>query len=169
MNNKELIALRKELQGKTVRQIKRSICGEKIGCGMYRDTYLLKSNPDYVVKIERNMSKAAFCNVTEWRNYIENREWKWLAEWLAPCEMISIDGIVLIQQRVRYKTRKDYPKHIPACFTDMKLDNFGWIGDKFVCCDYATLLFYCGQRNKMRYAKWFGTLKYVTQSPDSKI
>ena len=125
LKTKELI---EQMQNISMVQLKKRICGEQIGKGTYRDVYVLKSNPDYVVKIERNMSTAAFVNVTEWHNYINNQEWKWLSEWLAPCEIISTNGQIMIQQRVEHRKRKDYPKYVPAIFTDLKLKNFGWIG-----------------------------------------
>lgn len=64
----------------------------------------------------------------------------------------------MIQKRVEHRKRKDYPKYIPAVFTDTKLKNFGWIGDRFVCCDYSYLPFTLG-KYKMKYAKWWGSLK----------
>lgn len=147
------------LKGKSVSKIKRSVCGPLIGTGLYRDVYVLKQFPDYVVKIERNPSKGMFENVMEWRNYIQHHSWKFLGPWLAQCVTINKTGEVLIQRRVNWegKRRKDYPKYIPAFFTDLKLKNFGWVGDKFVCCDYAFLVLGVPVKNK--YAKWWGSLK----------
>lgn len=137
------------------------MCGEKIGYGLYRDVYVLKQNPNYVVKIERDMSHGMFANVTEWRNYINNKEWGWFEKWLAPCEMISPTGQVMIQGRVEHRQRKDYPKYVPAIFTDLKVKNFGFIGDRFVCCDYSFLPIFVAQVGKrsMKYAKWWGSIK----------
>jgi len=163
MNRQESHALASILQGLTTSEIRKNVCGSLIGKGTYRDVYELKSNPDYVVKIERSMRNAMFCNVTEWRNYINNREWTWFEQWLAPCEMISQSGQILIQRRVSHKRRKDYPKYIPAVFTDLKLANFGWIGEQFVCCDYSFIPFYFIKvgKSKMKYAKWWGSLKHL--------
>lgn len=153
MTKKEIKAISDLCAGKKLNHIVKSICGEKIGSGLYRDVYVLKQNPKYVVKIERDMSTGVFANATEWRNYIDNLEWNWFSKWLAPCEMITETGQVLIQQRVCFhKERKFYPNHIPALFTDIKVGNFGWIADRFVCCDYSFLLNKVG--NKMRTAKW---------------
>lgn len=146
------------LRGKTIAQIIKFNCGEKIGEGVHRDVYELKTNPEYVVKIERDPSTGDFANVTEWRNYINNKDWKFLGQWLAPCELINETGQVMIQRRVEHRRRKDYPKYIPSVFTDLKLRNFGWIGDRFVCCDYSFMPFTLG-KNKMKYVKWWGTLK----------
>jgi hypothetical protein len=145
-------------RAKILDKIIKAICGEQIGSGVYRDVYLLKQDPKYVVKIERDMSSGTFANATEWRNYIDNRDWNLVKGWLAPCEMINETGVLLIQKRVSWegKRRKDYPKYIPDVFTDTKLMNFGWIGKKFVCCDYSLLLL--GTKGKMKYAKWWGSL-----------
>lgn len=128
------------LQGKSIEQVKKKLCGQLLGTGVYRDVYVFKQYPEFVIKIERDMSIANFTNVSEWRNYIDLQNWKWFGRFLAPCEAISMDGQILIQYRVSFKEKKKYPKKIPVYFTDVKIDNFGWIGRKFVCCDYAFLL-----------------------------
>lgn len=146
-----------QLSGKNINQCVRILCGEQIGEGLHRDVYVLKQNSDYVVKVERDPSRTNFANVMEWRNYVDNKDWKKLSCWLAPCEMINETGQILIQQRVYHnRKRKDYPKYIPSIFTDLKLKNFGWIGDKFVCCDYPLFII---SECKMKYAKWWGSLK----------
>lgn len=139
LNTKSLV---KKIENKTVPQIRKLICGELIGLGLYRNVYVLKDNPAYVVKIENDMRHCVFANATEWMNYINNKEFKFLEEWLAPCEMISQTGQVLIQQRVYRdgKKKKDYPKHVPTMLTDLKYENFGWIGARFCCCDYSFML-----------------------------
>jgi hypothetical protein len=149
---KEIIQL---CSGKSVSEIVRLICAEKIGHGSTRDVYALKIDANYVAKIERDMSSGDFCNVMEWRNYVDNRYWE-LGKWLAPCEMINETGQVLIQRRVSPGKRKDYPKYIPQHFTDLKVKNFGWIDGVFVCCDYPFLV---GLNMKMKYAKWWGSIK----------
>lgn len=147
--------LHHNFRGNNPNTIANRICGELIGKGLYRDVYVFKQNPDYVVKIERDMAIGNFANATEWRNYINNKEWKWLEQWLAPCELINLTGQILIQQRVEHRPRKFYPTHVPACFTDLKLANFGFIGDRFVCCDYSFLTFVMKSSKAMRYAKWW--------------
>lgn len=159
MKVRELATLVRTLQSnKTIRAIEKNICGDLIGQGCYRDVYVLKQNPDYVVKIERDPSKGAFANVLEYRNWMDNKEWKTMAKFLAPCLLINETGQVLIQRRISRdgKCKKDYPKEIPIFFTDLKYKNFGWIGDQFVCCDYS--FFRLGDL-KMSKAKWWGTIK----------
>jgi len=131
---------------------------------MYRDVYALKKFPDYVVKIERDMTQAMFANATEWRNYINNRYWGFVNDWMAPCISINHTGSLMVQRRVYWegRRRKDYPKYVPAVFTDLKLRNFGWTSDdQFVCCDYSYMVVFpvAVGKKKMRYAKWWGTLR----------
>lgn len=157
---KDILAL---INGKSVNQVYKCLCGELLGKGVYRDVYVFKKYPAYVIKIERDMTRANFANVTEFRNYIQHKDWKFLSDWLAPCEIINQTGSILIQERVTWdgKRRKDYPKYVPAMFTDLKLKNFGWIGDRLVCCDYSFIPFYIVKvgKNSMKYAKWWGTLR----------
>lgn len=136
------VQITKLIGGKSVKQVVKSICGEKLSHGCYRDVYVLKSNPDYVIKIERDMTKAMFANVTEWRNYIENKDWEKFGHWLAPCEMINETGQIMIQRRVERwvdNPKKRFPGKIPSLFSDRKKNNFGWIGDQLVCFDYSWL------------------------------
>lgn len=141
-----------------VNSMVKKMCGDKLGEGAYRDVYILKQNVNYVVKIERDMSMANFANATEWRNYVNSEYWTWFNRWLAPCELINQTGQILIQKRVYWegKTKKDYPKKVPVIFTDLKVENFGWLSDgDFVCCDYSFLLTPMTNK-KMRVAKWKG-------------
>lgn len=139
---------------KTVKQFIKKFCGEKIGEGCYRDVYIFKPDDRYVVKIEKDPSEARFANVTEWRNWIENKEWVQFSKYLAPCEAINETGQILVQRRVTRHIDDDtkkFPKKIPSLFTDLKYFNFGWIGDQFVCYDYSFL------KNvpfKMRTVRW---------------
>jgi len=151
--------LPKLFEGKTVNSIHKKMCGELIGQGLYRDVYILKQNPAFVVKIERDMTGGNFANAMEWRNYINNKEWKFLADYLAECIAITQTGQVMIQRRVEHRSKKEYPKMIPAMFTDTKYKNFGWTGaGKFVCCDYSFIPFFTIKvgHNSMKKAKWWG-------------
>src|SRR5687768_14078137 len=111
MTKKEYKAVSELLQNRSVNYVRKRICGELLGKGMYRDVFVLKAYPSYVVKIERNMSIGNFANAMEWRNFINNQEWTQLGPWLAPCEFINQTGTILIQERVYSdgKKRKDYP------------------------------------------------------------
>ncbi len=150
LNTKEI---EKIIGGKSLPKIIKLLCGERIGFGCYRDVYILKHNSGYVVKIESDPSNGMFANVTEWRNFINNKEWAFLSDCLAPCELISEDGRVLIQRRITFKSKELYPKWIPIMFTDIKTSNFGWIGKKFVCCDYAYIPICIVQKGRPKMQK----------------
>lgn len=142
------------------KKLRKLLCGKLLGSGMYRDVYELRCNSKYVIKVEREPEICMFANITEFRNFINFKDWTLFNRWFAPCILINKTGTLLIQKRVYWdgKRRKDYPTHVPYMFTDLKLKNFGWIGDQFVCCDYSYVRE--GFTNKkMRYAKWWGTLK----------
>lgn len=139
-------------------RIRRKFCGRVLGYGTWRDVYELKGDPDYVIKIEAEPRFRVFANATEYRNWESNRHWTWLAPYLAPILYISECGRVLIQRRVIFKEKKFYPKVIPAVFTDTKIQNFGWIDDRFVCCDYSFFVICVGKGDHpMKRVKWEDT------------
>lgn len=107
------------------------------------------------MKIERDMSHANFANACEWRNYMNCREWEDFSKWLAPCHGINETGTFLIQTRLTHTSDKikDFPQKIPNIFTDRKIQNFGWIKDQFVCCDYPYLLL--GKKYDLQNVKWW--------------
>ena len=160
MKKSILREIQKLCKGKNINKIIKLICCKQIGAGVYRDVYILKQDNNYVVKIERDMSTGIFANVTEWRNYINNKEWDYIKDWLAPIELINQTGQIMIQKRVSLEGKKckDFPKYIPSLFNDLKRKNFGWIGDKFVCCDYSFFIPLIVQKNKneLKYACWKG-------------
>lgn len=136
MRAKDLIKL---IEGKTAKQLIKSVCDEKIGAGAYRDVFSIKNCSNYVIKIERDMSDGNFVNVAEWHNFVDNRYWDKMKVYLAECLMINHTGNVLVQRRVTQGQHDKYPEKIPSMFTDLKYQNFGWIGKRFVCCDYPYL------------------------------
>lgn len=126
--------------------------GELLGKGVFREVSVFKFNPDYVIKFEYGNEREMFCNVSEWRNFINARHTQ-LEKWLAPCEFINETGQLLIQKRVDFNGK--YPDKIPWEFTDVHKKNFGWIGRRFVCCDYPWLR--VGYHPKYRLVKkWKG-------------
>lgn len=126
--------------------------GELLGKGCYREVSVFKFNPEYVIKFEFGNERGMFCNVAEWRNFINAKETP-LEKWLAPCEFINETGQLLIQKRVEFNDK--FPDKIPWQFTDVHAKNFGWIGKQFVCCDYPWLR--TGYHPKFRTVKkWRG-------------
>lgn len=127
--------------------------GYKLSFGKYRDVYVLKDNPNYVLKMQRSYEDGNFANAVEYRNWVNLRK-KPIGKYLAPCHTVSMDGAFLIQTRVlQSQVIAHYPKKIPNLFTDNKIQNYGWIRDQFVCCDYSYLLI--GVQYKLKKVKWW--------------
>ena len=109
---------------------------------------------DYVIKIEPNSTE---CNMTEYMLWDEIRGLKneraWVKEWFAPVIWMSPNGKILCMQKAsEYPKNKklERPKEIPAFFSDVKWDNFGWIGNRFVCFDYGFLYKFIKYEKKMQ-------------------
>lgn len=110
------------------------ICGDKIGSGCFRDVYEYNLDPKCVVKIQRDLS--SFNNIMEWEIWcnVLSTEYK---KHFAPCVLLSCNGRILIQRKTNPITdEKPAPNNIPHFFTDIKNENFGWIGKDFVAHDY---------------------------------
>jgi hypothetical protein len=137
----------------TVKQIIEKVCGELIGQGTYREVYELKGNPDFVVKVEKDPTKARFANVCEWINWIDNKEWDYLYPWLCPCVDITENGQFLIQHRAKPIKIDQLPEKVPSLFTDLKASNFGWFENRVVIVDYTFFAIH-SPTNKFRKAKW---------------
>lgn len=107
--------------------------GRKLGAGAHRDTYALNFDANHVVKVEKR--RASFQNVEEWNAWSELQHTKW-AKFFAPCVSISACGSVLLMKRTTPLTKKIKVK-LPNFFTDTKIENFGYIGNRLVCHDYG--------------------------------
>lgn len=112
------------------------LCGTMLGSGVARKVYELRTNPMYVIKIETR--GCSFQNVAEWET------WAWisggpLARWFAPCEFISPCGLMLVQHKVTPLRTAELPERVPAFLCDLKIENFGLLKWRFVCCDYGTV------------------------------
>lgn len=121
------------------------LCGKLLGEGIHRQVYECKLRPDLVVKVEYQTDYREFANIREQRFWDDNQHAKAISQWLAPCEYLSPDGRILLQKRVRpidpVVLKNDLlPKLLPAFLTDRKIQNFGWIESRIVCCDYATTI-----------------------------
>lgn len=143
----------------------RRFCGELLGSGVYRDVYVLKQNPKYVVKIVKTRMLANFPNVSEWRNYIDNKH-SAVGKWLAPLEFINLSGSIMVQQRANWegKEKSDYPKKLPYQLADHKYTNYGWIGEQFVCFDY-TFLHFPSKGKRTRNVRWRSATYKGTKTP----
>ena len=127
-------------------------CGNEIGRGIARTVYACDVAPNLVVKIEDG--SQSFQNVLEWEFWQHWKDDRDVARWLAPCEKISSCGTVLLQSRTGPCPKDRYPKDMPKFLTDLKYSNFGLIGRRLVCHDYALAIMslHMGKRR----AHWWG-------------
>lgn len=141
MKRKELLKLlERKSKRLPLKQIIKNICGDKIGGGCYRVVYDLRFDSRYVVKIEPHPQQGNFANALEWFNFI-NYQGSPLGSHLCPILCISEDSQILIMRKARQATSKEgLPKRLPAAFTDLKIENWGWIGDKPYIFDYPLLI-----------------------------
>ena len=117
--------------------------GKKLGSGCYRSVYdyNLGRDKDYVIKIEPGFSN---CNHNEAQTWSEvsyfTGKLEWVKKWFAPVKWISPNGKVLCMEKTIPEHKKlKRPDMVPAFLNDFKYDNFGWIGNDFVCHDYGQL------------------------------
>lgn len=114
------------------------LCGKLLGEGIHRKVFECKLRDDLVVKVEFETDYRPFANVLEMRFWNDHEHCKKVADWLAPCEFMSPDGRVLLQQRARPIVDADVlPAQVPSFLSDLKLENFGIIAGRVVCLDYA--------------------------------
>lgn len=114
------------------------LCGDKLGEGIHRTVFACRLRPDLVVKVETSGEWRYFANVQEMKFWNDHEHREAVAKWLAPCEYLSPDGRILLQQRVEPLRATDaMPDKLPAFLTDIKRDNFGLLGGRLVCTDYA--------------------------------
>lgn len=137
----------------TERDFFRMFCGNKLGSGSARQVYECEYNPEYVVKIED--AAHSFQNVLEWNIWNDAQHMHPdIQKWLAPCVRISPCGIILIQKRT--KPAKKYPEKLPSWLTDTKRQNYGMIGNRFVCHDYGVnLMCNNGLTKRLRKVEWW--------------
>lgn len=108
--------------------------GDKIGEGQYRVVFDFDLIPDTVIKWDKNGVPS--CNWNEYNVYNAMKDTKF-KKWFAPIVGISPGGEFLLMKKARPITDSDkLPKRLPNFFTDIKRQNFGYIGDQLVCVDY---------------------------------
>lgn len=117
------------------------LCGDKIGSGIHRDVFECRISPQYVVKVENSGEWRFFANVHEMKFWSDNQFCRSIAQWLAPCYMLSPDGRILLQHRASPLRPDDkLPDKLPAFLTDVKRENFGRLDNRIVCVDYASTI-----------------------------
>lgn len=113
-------------------------CGEQLGSGEHRTVYAMKGTENIVIKIENK--PGVFANIKEYVNFNEHGHTDGLGEFLCPVIIISETGNILLMRRSRpIKSFKELPERIIKCLIDLKIENFGWLGDQLVCHDYSLL------------------------------
>jgi hypothetical protein len=128
------------------------LCDEVIYQGMSREVWSSAMLPDCVVKVEDR--RAFFQNVVEWETWQRVKDTD-LARWFAPCRWISPNGSILVMERTRPASDRDYPEKMPRFLCDFKRRNYGMLGKRLVCHDYGTnLLFEYGMTKRMVRANW---------------
>lgn len=111
------------------------LLGKFIGSGVHRKVYEHATNNKWVVKLQESQ---CFSNIIEYEIWCTVSYTEY-AKWFAPVYWISDNGKVSIQHKVKPITKKNQhliPDKIPYFFTDLKPDNFGFIGKQLVCHDY---------------------------------
>jgi hypothetical protein len=132
-------------------------CGKQLGSGVSRAVY--EFNDDCVVKVEYDATRqgSLLQNAREMLVWREFSEYKVMKKWLAPCRYISRSGHWLIQEKTTPVTidelRREAPR-VPACFTDLKVANWGRLKGRIVCHDYGSLLL-GKDPEKTRKAVWW--------------
>lgn len=114
--------------------------GDKLGEGAFRKVYEMQFRDDLVIKVAKGYDGIQ-SNINEWQLW-ERCEYgdfyKPLREWLAPCLCISFCGKYLVQRRaLPIIDRKLLPTVVPACMTDLKMDNVGIYDGRVVFIDYG--------------------------------
>lgn len=131
--------------------------GEKIGSGISREVYVLRTNERYVAKLETSKGDY-FSNVREWTIWNAAFGIDWARKWLAKPYFISENGRVLIMERTTFfNQKKEWPSKLPVWLTDFKPENYGWgcESGNFICHDYANdIVIGNGFQNRLRNIKW---------------
>lgn len=114
------------------------ICGELLGEGSSRKVFEYNLDNDYVVKFEMQNEGHNQNEFLIWEEVQGLKgELAWVKKWFAPICYISPCSRILIMERTMPKEGKKRPDKVPAFLDDTHGNNFGWIGNKFVCHDYG--------------------------------
>lgn len=148
------LALR-DLSATAMAELVHLLVGKRISHGVHRQVFGVHGRDDVVIKIED--AHKSFHNVREWETWLEVKDTA-RAGWFAPCVDISPCGVILMQQRVRICGAYDIaqlPRQVPACFNDLKIENWGYLGKELKCVDYSGACNFLVNAKKMRVAKWW--------------
>jgi hypothetical protein len=128
-------------------------CGKHLGGGIGREVFALRGDTSKVLKFGCNAGNQNIIEYELW-NVVESN--KKLAPWFAPCYDISGLGLWMLQARTHPIEKADLPKKVPAIFTDLKAENWGWLNNRPVCHDYGTVLcrMVTSSVERLRRADW---------------
>ena len=137
-------------------ELEQMVCGHRIGSGIHRTVYVYAPDTTCVIKVARDEDGCG-ANILEHKLWNELHEWNEGEKWFAPVIESSRAGKYLIMKRAEMGRDGDYPKKIPHFFTDLKYDNFGFIGKQLVCIDYssAVILTENWSAKRMKKAGWW--------------
>lgn len=131
-----------------------SILGKEIGEGYSRKVFEHRQDSSLVIKLA-TCSEGVLSNCTEatlWLDHIVylRGNLEWVKNWFAPVTYVSPNYNVLIMKKTEQKPHKKRPSEVPNFMSDVKSDNFGWIGNKFVCHDYGFISGFLNYKNKFK-------------------
>ena len=134
------------------------LCGEKLGEGASRSVYRYRANAQYVIKFEH--AEHDFSNMAEFDLWRELKRplpgYRQIRKWFAPVIDISPSGNILFQLYIPDIPKEKLPKRVPACFADLKRENWGILRGQPVCRDYGNHHAYMHglASGKMKKAEW---------------
>ena len=133
-----------------------TILGSKLGEGAHRVVFNYNLDSKYVIKAEVDDN---VCNTAEWLMWNEisglTGNLAWVKDWFAPVGWISPNGKLLTMRKTKpHVSGKERPKRIPSFLWDVKEDNFGWLGNKYVCHDYGQFYNFIAYPTRMVKAPW---------------
>ena len=127
--------------------------GAQVGEGQSRVVYEFRLNPKWIVKIDKS---GQFNNVSEWDVWhnikLVDPE---AAKFLAPCIHLSSCGRIMIQERTKPIKKEQLPDLVPEFLTDLKIQNWGLIGKRPVCHDFANHKIYSSASTELVKASWW--------------
>lgn len=131
------------------------LCGEFIGSGSFRSVFNHNLDDRYVVKIE---PLNTLCNIVEYMIYEEVQgltgDLEWVKDWFCPVVWLSPNGRILVMKKTQQRNNRKKPEKIPKFLWDVKSNNFGWVGNKYMCHDYGQFYNMINYPNKMRKITW---------------
>lgn len=135
-------------------ELEEFICGKFLGSGIARKAYIFRPDKELVIKVAEDRGGQSH-NLVEWKIWEELKYCKEASKWLAPVIDVSDSGKYLIMKRAEMGRKADYPEMVPKFFTDLKYQNYGFIGKQLVCVDYANFIITNGFKFGLKKADWW--------------